>query len=110
MNWAETYEHTLVAGQDDVKLIEYWDYLDSHQLFLACILKHATAIEYLFSVTGLSTQIRPEGLFVELVIRITNTLRSERILLSFGIQNTQIFLLLYYHLTGLLWTYVGRVA
>ena len=93
--------------QDDAKLTEYSDYLftslDSHQLFLACILKHATAIEYLFPVTGLSEQIRPEGLFVELVIRITSTLRSERILLSFGLQNTHIFLLLYYHLTRLLW-------
>jgi hypothetical protein len=48
MNWAETYEHTLIAVQDGAKLIEYSDYLftslDSHQLFLACILKHATAI------------------------------------------------------------------
>jgi hypothetical protein len=101
----------LIAVLDDAKLIEYSDYLftslDSHQLFLACILKHATAIEYLFSMTGLSKQIRPEGLFVELVIRITNTLRSERILLSFGLQNTEIFLLLYYHLSGLLWTYAS---
>jgi hypothetical protein len=63
MDWAETSEHTLIAVQDDAKLIEYSDYLftsvDNHQLFLACILKHATAIEYLFSMTGLSKRIRP---------------------------------------------------
>lgn len=101
----------MIAVQDDAKLIEYSDYLltslDSHLLFLACILKHATVIEYLFSMTGLSKQIRLEGLFVELVIRITNALRSERIVLSLGLQNTQIFLLLYYNLTGLLWTYAS---
>jgi len=111
MEFAETYEHTLIAVQDDAELIEYSDYLltslDSHLLFLACFLNHATAIEYLFPMTGLSKQIRLEGLFVELVIRITNTLRSERILLSFGLQNTQIFLLLYYNLTGLLCTYAS---
>jgi len=95
MEWAESFEYTLIAVQDDVKQKEYSDYLlislDSHLLFLACLLNHATAIKYLFSMTGLSKQIRLEGLFVELVIRITHTLRSERILLSFGLQNTQIF-------------------
>jgi hypothetical protein len=91
--------------------LEYSDYLVtllvSHQLFLACILKHASAVEYFFSMTGLSKRIRPEGLFVELLIQITNALRSERILLSFRLRNAQKFLLLYYHLTGLLWTYAS---
>lgn len=71
------------------------------------LLKHANVAEYLFSVTGLSKRIRPEGLFVELIIRLTNALRSERILLSFGFRNAQKFLLLYYHLTGLLWTHAS---